>query len=368
MFAGILFYGSIIAFIVGIMGFVLGYLPAKSAYQKAKNDNNYHKAESLRETKDSQFWTTLVIAGIGLVVLIIMFFSSVMFTIGKGEVGVRFDPFGKEKLADGSTTAIAEAEYDEGIHFKAPWASVEVFNVKTQDYTMVSAIEEGELSGKADTVQTVTSEGLYVGLDITVLYRIDPTKADVIRRTIGADGDYQIIVVRPAIRSTIRDVVSGYTAYDIYGPNKALVQDDIFAELESKLLPRNIIVESVLLRDVQLPQLLVDAIEAKKEAEQDAQRMVYIIEYEALEKDRKIIESEGIAEANRIINASLSTQYLTWYWIKEGLSATQSSVYIIDGETGLPIFKDIDNPPATTEETEDFLEDVEPAIDFSEVD
>lgn len=255
-----------------------------------------------------------------------------LFVIGAGEVGVVFDPLGG---------GVQVMEAHEGLNVKPPYASVAKYNIKTQDYTMSAVAEEGQLT-RADRVKTVTSEGLYVGLDITVLYRIDPARADEIRSSIGLEGEYQQIIVRPAIRSTIREIISDHEASDIYGEGRATVEVEIFDRLASMLQPRNISVEQVLMREVELPAELTKAIEAKKQAEQDALRMQYVLEKEVLEKERKLIEAGGIAGANEIIAGSLSREYLSWYWI-DNLQNHESVVYMVPSEGGIPLFKDIDS-------------------------
>lgn len=281
-----------------------------------------------------QRWQYWIYAGLGaLGILVWLFLALMLFTVPAGTVGVKFDPFKEGVQPD---------EYQEGIHIKAPWVTVDFFNIKTQDYTMVSATGEGEVVSD-DSNRVVTSEGLYVDLDLTVLYRIDPAMASNIRQEVGLDGQYQTIIVRPTIRSIIRDVVSRYEAADIYGDSRSTVQDEIEQSLITELEVRGVIVEQFLLRKVVLPAQLVTSIEQKKQAEQDALRMVYIIERERLEKDRRIIEAEGISAANAIINQTLTTEYLTWYWI-ENLDNHNSVVYVVPSDGGLPIFKNIDEP------------------------
>ena len=100
--------------------------------------------------------------------------------------------------------------------------------------------------------------------------------------------------------------------------------------------------EQVLLREVELPAQLTTSIEAKKQAEQEALRMQYVLEKEVLEKERKLIEADGIAGANEIIAGSLSREYLSWYWI-DNLQNHDSVVYMVPSEGGIPLFKDIDS-------------------------
>ena len=267
-----------------------------------------------------------------------------VFTVPAGEVGVAFNPFSSYSAYDPTTnmqvkSSVSPDEYREGIHVKFPWVKVTMYNARTQDYTMSVIAEEGQ-QDRDDRIRTVTSEGLYIGLDITVLYRLNSVRADEVRRSIGVDGEYQQILVRPAIRSVIREVVSRYEAADVYGEGRKLVQDTIFSELEVMLSPRGVTVESILLRDVELPEEITAAIEAKKAAEQEAQRMEYVLQKELLEKQRKLIEAEGIAAANKEISGSLTTQYLSWYWIST--IDDDDVIYMIPSEGGgLPVFKNI---------------------------
>jgi len=282
--------------------------------------------EQQRKKKKVIGWAVVV----ALTLIIIL--SRSLFTVGAGEVGVIFDPLGG---------GVQAAEAQEGLNVKPPYASVAKYNTKTQDYTMSAVAEEGTLK-TGDRVKTVTSEGLYVGLDITVLYRIDPSRADELRSNIGLEGEYQQIVVRPAIRSTIREIISNHEAADIYGEGRATVEVEIYDRLASILQTRNISVEQVLLREVELPAQLTASIEAKKQAEQEALRMQYVLEKEVLEKERKLIEADGIAGANEIIAGSLSREYLSWYLI-DNLQNHDSVVYMIPSQGGIPLFKDIDS-------------------------
>lgn len=252
--------------------------------------------------------------------------------IDAGETGVKFNILG-----DG----IQEEEYGEGLHFKAPWVKVSKFNVKTQEYTMSKTVEEGILK-RDDRIRTVTSEGLYLDLDITVLYRIDADDADNIRQTIGREGEYQEIVIRPTVRNSVREVISQYEAMDIYGDNRSTIELMIFESMKSTLGDRDIIVESLLIRDIEIPEDLSTAIKAKKAAEQNVMQMEYVLASERVEKDRKIVEAEGIADANEIIAAELTEEYLLWYWI-ENLNSHNSVIYVPINDNGLPLIKDVDN-------------------------
>ena len=271
-----------------------------------------------------------IVVVIVIIAIVSLFGYSIVTIIGAGETGVKFN-----LLAGG----VQEDELGEGIHLKAPWVKVDKFNARTQDYTMSKVIAEGAVR-RDDRVRTVTKEGLYVNLDITVLYRIMPDKADVIRQTIGKEGQYQEIVIRPTVRNSVREIISKYNAMDIYGENRATVEDEMYEAMVTQLQLRNIVVEKLLIRDVGLPEELARAIEAKKTSEQEALRMEYVLDKEKLEKERKIIEAEGISGANEIIAGSLTQEYLTWYWI-DNLDTHNSVIYVPIGDAGLPLFREV---------------------------
>lgn len=295
----------------------------------------------------------LILGAILFFVFLGLFFGPMLFVVHQGEVAVRFDPWGQYPIQDKEsgqwvTSSIRPEEYGEGIHVKAVWVSIDRFNVKTQDYTMSSAVEEGQVEG-SDAIRAVTSEGLYVDLDITVLYRADFSRCDEIRRDIGEDGDYQDIVVRPTIRSIIREVISKYEAVDVYGEKRIVVESEIQDTLVRNLEHRGIKVERTLLRSVGLPPQLVFAIEEKKKAEQEAQRMEYVLVREELEKDRKIIEAGGIAKAQEIINRTITDEYLKWWWLEKWASIQNQGgtvIYVPIDNAGFPIIKDVDNIPS----------------------
>lgn len=280
----------------------------------------------------SAIFTIAIVVIVGIVgsLVFTMFGYGVVTIVGAGENGVKFD------LISGG---VQEDEFGEGFHLKAPWVKVDKFNMRTQDYTMSAVVEEGSIK-RDDRIHTLTKEGMCIDLDITVLYKIVPGKADCIRQTIGTDGQYQEIVIRPTVRNAVRDIIVNYEAMDIYGDMRTVIENDMYELMQTQLAERNIIIEELLIRDVGLPAELSKAIEAKKTSEQESLRMEYILDIEKLEKERRIIEAEGISGANEIIAGSLTTEYLTWYWI-DNLDTHNSVIYVPVGDAGLPLFREV---------------------------
>ena len=251
-------------------------------------------------------------------------------TVDAGHVGVH-DLWG----------SVDDTEMQPGLHLKNPFAKVVQMSVKTQEYTMTFTQGEGAVQGK-DVISALTKEGLTVDLDITILYKLSPNLASDIYQTVGVN--YVDVIVRPQIRTIIREVVAKYEAKQLYSEDRQAVALEIAEDLEPELVTRGIILERVLLRHIQLPSQLTDSIEQKLVAEQDAERMQFVLRKETQEAERKIIEAQGIKNSTMIVQEGLkrSPEYLTYLWLQK-LENHDSVVYIMEGDTGLPIFKNIDS-------------------------
>ena len=151
--------------------------------------------------------------------------------------------------------------------------------------------------------------------------------------------NYIETIIRPSIRSGIREVVANYEAKDIYSEKRAEATMKITERLKSEIEPRGIVVEDVLLRNVNLPAKLVNAIQEKLTAEQEAQRYDFVLQREKKEAERKIIEAEGQRSAQQIISQSLTPNYLNYLYIKE-LKDREGTIYVpTNPSTGLPLFR-----------------------------
>ncbi len=200
-----------------------------------------------------------------------------------------------------------------GLHLVNPLANVKKMETRLQEYTMSVASGEGAFRGD-DAIDALTSEGLKVRLDITAWFRLLPDKAPKVYNEIGLN--YASKIIRPTLRTAIRDVVVKFTAEDIYSAKRDSVVKAINIKAIELIGDRGMILDRILLRNVILPIKIQDAIDAKLAADQEARKMEFVLQKEVLEKERRIIEAEGIREANRIIAAGLTTNYLRWYRIE----------------------------------------------------
>lgn len=244
---------------------------------------------------------TTVIAAIAVIVVVIVLLAAIT-VVPAGHVGV-IVLFGKVK----------PTELSPGFHIVNPLANVIKMETRLLEYTMSVASSEGAQRGD-DAIDALTSEGLKVRLDLTAWYRLNPDDAAQVYSNIGINFDRKII--RPTLRTAIRDIVVKYTAESIYSNKRDSVVMAINERARQLMGDRGITLDKILLRNVILPKKISDAIDEKLAADQDAQRMEFVLQKEHLEKERKIVEAEGIREANRIIAEGLTNSYIKWYRIE----------------------------------------------------
>ncbi|KPJ73904.1 hypothetical protein AMJ52_02745 [candidate division TA06 bacterium DG_78] len=241
--------------------------------------------------------------------------ASLIRIVPPGSVGVQI-LFGK--VLTGSTLS-------EGLNVVNPFVNLEIMSIRTQAYTMSIAPEEGQQYGD-DAITSLTKDGLEVKMDLTVWYHLMKSEAANVFQKIGSD--YVAKIVRPAARTAIRNTAVRFLAIEIYSEKREEVQNEITRSLKIDFEERGIVLEKVLLRNITLPAKVKNAIEAKLEADQDAQKMEFVLLKEEKEAERKKIEASGIAEAQRIIAQSLIGErgraYLSWKYLENLRSLYQS--------------------------------------------
>ena len=193
-----------------------------------------------------------------------------------------------------------------------------------------------ELKEKANVP---SSEGLIVGLDTSLLFKIEGPSAPEIRQTIGRD--YREKLVLPYLRNAVRDVVSGFPVKNIYSAKgRQEIAGQIKSFLEGNLNPRGITVIDVLLRDVQLPQRFRESIEAKLTAEQRVQQKQFELEQARKDAEIEVARAEGAAKAQKIVRSTLSGSYLQYLWIKT-LNENPNVIYVAT-EDNMPLFRPVE--------------------------
>jgi len=293
-------------FIFGILISVIAFLAWRSSRQKYMVERN------------PMFRTTTLLSGSAAVFFAIVAIAQAFTVIPAGHVGV-VDFFG----------VVSDNTLPAGVNIVNPLARVHKYSIQTKEHK--------------ETMQVLSREGLTIGLEISVLYRLNPDSAARVYKTI-AGGDYETIVLAPQFRSISRAVTASFQASALYSTDREQLGIAIQEELAKIVGPRGVIIESSPLRNVALPTQLTEAIEQKQRADQESQRMEFILTKEKQEADRKRIEAQGIADFQRIVAAGISEQLLRWKGIEatEKLANSQNAKVVIigSGKDGLPIILD----------------------------
>jgi regulator of protease activity HflC (stomatin/prohibitin superfamily) len=254
----------------------------------------------------------LGLAVVGFIVVIALF--SAVTRVDSGAVGV-LTLFGK----------VTGEVLPEGLHVVSPFKTNHELSIRTQEIK--------------ETASVPSSEGLVMNLDTSLIYHLDAQKAAEVYQKIGPN--YIDVLIEPNLRAAIREATASHTANALYTGEREMVAKQIYDQLTNLLGQRGFVVESVLLRDIQLPATLKASIEAKQQAEQEALAMNFRLQKETQEAQRKRIEAQGIRDFQQIVAQGISPQLLEWKGIEatENLAKSPNSKVVVvgSGKNGLPL-------------------------------
>ncbi len=258
----------------------------------------------------------------GVIIVLLGISTSCIKQIDAGQIGVK-SMFGK----------ISNEVLTSGLSFVNPLVDVKTIDVKTLNYTVSGVHDEGDKEGD-DAIRVLTADGLEVIIDLTVLYRVTASEAPRLIRETGLD--FRDKIVRPLTRTKIRDNAVYFTAIDLYSLKRDLFQGRIFKSIDEDFKKRGLILEQLLVRNITLPANVKTSIEDKIKAEQDAQKMEFVLQKEKQEAERKRVEAQGIADYQKIISAGLGDKQLQYEQIQvmKGLVTSPNSKVIVLGGKG----------------------------------
>ncbi len=264
----------------------------------------------------------------GITLAFIGFLTSSIKQIDAGQIGVT-SLFGK----------VDNTILTSGLNLINPLVEVNEIDIKTQNYTMSGVHDEGDKAGD-DAIRVLTADGLEVVIDLTVLYRVISVEAPNIVKETGLD--YKDKIVRPLTRTKIRDNAVYFTAVDLYSTKRDLFQGRIFKTIDEDFKKRGLILEQILVRNITLPATVKGSIEEKIKAEQDAQKMEFVLQKEKQEAERKRVEAQGIADYQKIISSGLGDKQLQYEQIQimKGLITSPNAKVIIMGSGKTPVILD----------------------------
>ena len=270
---------------------------------------------SQRRVVDVGGGTALRLAGLGVIgLLVVIFLFSAVTRVDSGAVGV-LTLFGR----------VTGEVLPEGLHLINPFKTNHETSIRTQEIK--------------ETASVPSSEGLVMNLDTSLIYHLNPDKAAEVYQKIGPN--YVEVLVEPNLRSAIREATASHTANALYSGEREMVAKQIVATLTGLLGQRGIVVESILLRDIQLPTTLRASIESKQQAEQESLAMNFRLQKERQEAERKRIEAAGIRDFQQIVAQGISPQLLEWKGIEatENLAKSPNAKIVVigSGKNGLPL-------------------------------
>jgi prohibitin 1 len=213
----------------------------------------------------------------------------------------------------------------EGLHFVNPAANVTELDIKTLEIKEHAAVP--------------SKEGLIMGIDASILYHLDPAHAATVFQRVGPN--YAEVLLQPTFRSAMRAITAANTASALYSDARENIARQILDDVARQVTSRGVVVENVLLRDLQLPETLKHAIEAKQQAQQEAQRMEFVLQREKQESERKRVEAQGIKDFQNIVTEGISEKLLEWKGIEATIELARSSnakvVVVGNTKSGLPL-------------------------------
>ena len=262
---------------------------------------------------------------IGLVIVAVGLLLSIFKVIEPGKVGVQ-TLFGK----------VQDNVLESGLHIINPLVDITTFDIQTQTYTMSAVSNEGQKEGD-DAIRVLSSDGLEVTIDLSVLYKVSADRAPFILQNIGEN--YLDKIVRPVSRTAIRDNAVNYAAVDLYSTKRQEFQDKINRYITANFAKRGLELQQILVRNITLPASVRASIESKINAEQDAQKMQFVLQKERQEAERKRVEAQGIADYQKILSTGLSDKQLQYEAIKaqKEIALSPNAKVIIIGGKGNPI-------------------------------
>ena len=258
-----------------------------------------------------------LVIGLVFLFLFIALTNTTFLTIDAGQKGVLFKQFG------GGLDK--ETVYDQGFQIVAPWNTMFIYDVRENE--------------EKESMDVLSKNGLSINIELSYRFNPDPSKIGFLHDEIGKD--YITRIMQPEIRSATREVIGQYLPEELYSTKREAIQKEVFDKTSAKVSEKYIQLDAVLIRSVILPENLRNAIEKKLEEEQLSLQYQYKIDRERQEAERRIIEAQAKADANRILNASLTDKILRDKGIEATLELAKSpnsKVVVVGGEgDGLPL-------------------------------
>ena len=245
--------------------------------------------------------------------LLVLVIGSGCATVGAGQAGVLWRTNGGTDLTP----------IDEGWHYVSPMNRLVLYDLRTQE--------------RNEKLQVLASNGLSLSLDTSIRFHVSPKEVGELHKETGED--YYNLILGPVLRSQARRVVGRYTPEEIYSTKRELIEREMREAINSATTGKHIVLEAILVRNVELPQMIQQAIIDKLSEEQKSLKMKFVIEHEQQEAERKKIEAQGVADFQNIVAAKLSDSLLRWKQIEalDRLSLSPNAKIVMLGGRDAPL-------------------------------
>jgi len=293
--------------------------PASENAAPAAGDEVLTLGERLRAgAREHAF--ALLLSTLLLLFVFIVFWPRMVITVRSGEEGALWSRWTGTQL---------DMLYNEGTHLIFPWDAMFIYDIRI---------------AKVDyDVPVLSTDGLEIKVAVTVRYRPVAKTVPQLHQTIGPD--YVARIVIPEVVTAVREVMGAYRPDQLYTLNTVEMQNQIVARAAQQVRDRFVTIDDVLIRRIELPEMLQTAIQSKLRQEQSALEYKYRLDRERAESTRKQIEADGINQFQvRVFGGTADVnaqRYLTWKGIEATLELAKSPntkvVVVGSGANGLPL-------------------------------
>ncbi len=264
----------------------------------------------------------LVVGGLLFTFMCVYLANQVFIFIGPGEAGVLF-----HRLTTGTEL---DTIYGEGMHIIWPWNRMYIYNMRVQ------AVTEG--------VEALSSNGLTIKVTVSMRYYPEYKFLPLLHQKVGPD--YPQKIVEPEVITGVREVIGKYRPEDLYTLKTSDISDAIIFSVARRVSDKFIVLDTVNVTNIRLPDLVTTAIEKKLQQEQISQEYEFRIKSQKQEAERVSYEADGIAAYNNTVNATLTPELLRFKGIDATLELAKSTnakvVVIGSGKDGLPLILNTD--------------------------
>ncbi len=271
--------------------------------------------------KAINYWDNHTIGiSIGLLVFVLviaLFWENIFISIDSGQQGIKWSRFGGTEISE---------IYGEGLHIIWPWDKMYLYDTRIQT--------------QSDTLQILTAEGLTIEAQFSYRFYLVKDSIPTLHQTVGVT--YAKSFVRPEVEAASMAIIGNFSPEQLYKMSSLVIQSTIKYYLSKQLLQKNIVMDDYLIKKITLPAIVSSSIEKKMIAEQLSYEFDYKIQIEEKEKQRKIIEADGIRQFEELSKIPI----LKWRGLEvtsEFAKSNNTKIIIMgNGDKDLPLLLNSD--------------------------